>query len=214
MKLSPELLEQGVALSNTFNKKKGETRESFLARAVHVSVTAKQITSMDNLVLCRNISVLYLYDNKIKEIQGLQHCLNVKRLYLQNNEIEKIQGLDVGLQCLQVLYLGHNKIKSVAGLKKLPALTVLYLDHQYLDEGEALEFTRDCFSDLPQLTTLSAIQCRIQDVSQIALVGELKILCLTGNSIDDWVACFHSNRTGLLSGPRILQKARNLVFER
>ena len=44
--------------------------------------------------------VLYLYDNKITSISGLEECHSLTRLYLQNNLIEKIEGLDCGLDKL------------------------------------------------------------------------------------------------------------------
>ena len=48
----------------------------------------------NNLSLCRNLSVLYLYDNCIGRIENLGFAVNLTHLYLQKNKITKIEGLD------------------------------------------------------------------------------------------------------------------------
>lgn len=52
------------------------------------------LTLQDNLYHCRNLSVLYLYDNNISRIKNLGFASNLTHLYLQKNEITKIEGLD------------------------------------------------------------------------------------------------------------------------
>ena len=47
----------------------------------------------DNLSLCRNLTVLYLYDNKLNKTMNLGTAQNLTHLYLQNNNIRKIEGL-------------------------------------------------------------------------------------------------------------------------
>jgi len=186
MKLSTDHLSQGTSLSNTSNRQKAETTAQFLARAIHVSVTGKQITQISNLHYCRNLSVLYLYDNNITEIIGLEACSGLKRLYLQNNSIERIgDGLSVGLTMLNIVHLGHNKIRVVEGLDKLPSLQTLYLDHQNIDS--ALEFASSCFENTlsESLESLSVTDNRISDPSEIASLVSLKSLCLSNNNIDD-----------------------------
>ena len=52
------------------------------------------ISLQDNLYHCRNLSVLYLYDNNIARVKNLGFATNLTHLYLQKNEITKIEGLD------------------------------------------------------------------------------------------------------------------------
>ena len=47
----------------------------------------------DHLSLCKNLSVLYLYDNSIKKIENLGFAVNLTHVYLQKNNITKIEGL-------------------------------------------------------------------------------------------------------------------------
>ena len=46
----------------------------------------------DGLSVCRSVSVLYLYDNQIREITGVSSC-PLTHLYLQNNLITTVRGL-------------------------------------------------------------------------------------------------------------------------
>ena len=56
----------------------------------------------DDLTSCRNLSVLYLYDNKLSRVPNLLANCNLTHLYLQNNNICKIQYLN-GLKRLSKL---------------------------------------------------------------------------------------------------------------
>lgn len=44
-------------------------------------------------MLCRNLVVLYLYDNCLTDVPCLNHNCNLTHLYLQNNLISKIENL-------------------------------------------------------------------------------------------------------------------------
>ena len=56
---------------------------------------------MKNYKLMRVHSlVLYLYENNISRIEGLDSCKSLTRIYLQNTSITEITGLDGGLDCL------------------------------------------------------------------------------------------------------------------
>lgn len=46
-----------------------------------------------DLSLCKNLRVLYLYDNQISQIQNLDFASNITHLYLQNNCISCIENL-------------------------------------------------------------------------------------------------------------------------
>ncbi|ORY53574.1 outer arm dynein light chain 1 [Rhizoclosmatium globosum] len=128
--MTPETIEHG----STLKKNSKESIENFLRRVSHVSLVGKGIEVMEGLELCRNLTVLYLYENSIKRIEGLEACSSLTRLYLQNNAIEEISGLNVGLDKLTELHLAGNKIKYVTGLESLPALEVLHLDNQVIEE--------------------------------------------------------------------------------
>lgn len=47
----------------------------------------------EDLSVCRNLSVLYLYDNFIYTLENLSPCQMLTHLYLQNNNISHISNL-------------------------------------------------------------------------------------------------------------------------
>jgi len=63
----------------------------------------------DEFIACRNLIVLYLYDNTLTKMPLLDRNVNLSHLYLQNNRIERIEGLDslVRLTKLYVFNFSH-----------------------------------------------------------------------------------------------------------
>ena len=120
-------------------KKKSETPQQYLKRLTHVYLAEKCIDEINNLSLCRNLSVLYLYDNSISKIENLGFAVNLTHLYLQKNKITKIEGLD-NLKRLSKLYLGQNSITVVEGLEKMDSLSEFHIENQNLPVGEKLLF--------------------------------------------------------------------------
>ena len=58
--------------------------------------------SQEDLSVCRNLTVLYLYDNQISRISNLGFACRLTHLYLQNNCIGHMEDL-CQLQCLAKL---------------------------------------------------------------------------------------------------------------
>lgn len=61
--------------------------------------------------MCRNLTVLYLYDNQITWIRNLDFASNLTHLYIQNNNITHIDNLH-GLQKLSKLWADNRLIAS------------------------------------------------------------------------------------------------------
>ncbi|KAJ3395032.1 hypothetical protein HDU84_004490 [Entophlyctis sp. JEL0112] len=130
--MTPETIEHG----STLKKGKHESTDAFLKRVTHVSLVSKGIKVMEGLELCRNLSVLYLYENEICRIEGLWSCANLTRLYLQNNCIEEIsEDCFLGLEKLNELHLSGNKLKFITGLTHLKSLEILHVDNQRCEES-------------------------------------------------------------------------------
>ena len=70
----------------------------------------------DEFVACRNLIVLYLYDNTLTRVPLLDRNVHLSHLYLQNNKIDRIDGLDslVRLTKLYVLTSCNNIIAFVS----------------------------------------------------------------------------------------------------
>lgn len=64
---------------------------------------------------------MWLNENDITFISGIENCKALRRLFLPNNKIKKIAGLD-SLKNLETLWLNENEIESLEGLPILPQL--------------------------------------------------------------------------------------------
>lgn len=49
----------------------------------------------EDLTLCKNLSVLYLYDNKVERIPDLSQNYCLTHIYLQNNQITEMHNLNL-----------------------------------------------------------------------------------------------------------------------
>ena len=72
---------------------------------------------------------MYLHNNKIKKIQGLEKLTSLSAL--EYNQIEKIEGLEAQSQSLVELWIDNNKISDESDLsylgKTLKKLERLYI---------------------------------------------------------------------------------------
>ena len=63
--------------------------------------------------------MLYLSDNQIKKIEGLEMLTSLEVLYLDDNQIEKVEGLEAQSQSLKELVIYSNKISGESTLSYL-----------------------------------------------------------------------------------------------
>ena len=88
-----------------------------------LSLNNNQIEDIENLDHL-NIEELFLADNNIKIITGLDNLALLRRLDLSKNEISKCHGLE-SIDRLKFLFLCHNKISKVNELSKIENLQEL-----------------------------------------------------------------------------------------
>lgn len=86
---------------------------------------------------------LYLAENQIERIEGLEILVNLKILHLRSNKISNLDGFDSRCVKLSYLNLRNNEIVKLEELKKLnclPALeTLIILENPAVIEGEVDE---------------------------------------------------------------------------
>lgn len=92
-------------------------------RKEHHAFNFQGITKIADLTACSNLTVLYLYNNKLKAIEALDSAPHIQLLYLQNNKISRMGGLEK-LKKLKKLYLTRNKIQVLEGLLENRCLEV------------------------------------------------------------------------------------------
>jgi len=101
-----------------------------------------KISTIEGLDTLTHLTVLKLQRNNIKKIEGLDHLTNLITLSVAWNDIEKIEGLDK-LENLGTLNLEGNKIRKIENLDTImPRISKLYIGVNRIPEREVRAFAR------------------------------------------------------------------------
>ncbi|CAM9712539.1 unnamed protein product, partial [Choristocarpus tenellus] len=104
------------------------------------------ITKIEGLQGCPSLQRLWLFSNKISAMENLHYCGALKELWLHDNRVKRVAGLDslVHLQVCTNLGLAGNPImelKDVRRLGSLPSLVELTLDDVHFGTCPVVEVT-------------------------------------------------------------------------
>ncbi|XP_016008420.2 protein phosphatase 1 regulatory subunit 42 isoform X1 [Rousettus aegyptiacus] len=172
-----------IAKNSNLKSRKEETTSQYLKKITHINFSDRNIDAIDNLSLCKNLSVLYLYDNRISQITNLNFATNLTHLYLQNNYISCIENLR-SLKKLEKLYLGGNYIAVIEGLEGLEGLRELHVESQRLPLGEKLLFDpRTLHSLAKSLYILNISNNNIDDIRDLEILENLNQLIAVDNQL-------------------------------
>ncbi|NXA98289.1 LRC23 protein, partial [Melanocharis versteri] len=98
---------------------------------------------------------LYLAQNIICSLEGLEEFEQLETLHLRDNKLEALDGFSDSMKCLQYLNLRSNGIKSFQEVEKLRVLPVLQalvlMDNPCSEEPD---YRLEVLSRLPQLQRL------------------------------------------------------------
>ncbi|XP_048871893.1 protein phosphatase 1 regulatory subunit 42 isoform X2 [Brienomyrus brachyistius] len=157
----------------------------YLKKVTHLNFSNKNIEDIGDISMCRNLTVLYLYDNRLTQICNLDFACSLTHLYMQNNNIKRIERLSC-LQRLAKLYLGGNNISVVEGLEQLTELRELHLEGQRLPPGEKLLFMpRSLLAVSESLNVLNISNNNIDEIQELAVLKQLKQLFVANNQLQD-----------------------------
>jgi hypothetical protein len=101
----------------------------------------KGFTAIKNLEPYRDVKVLWLEQNALSELSGLEAQQEaLVSLFLQNNFIRSLTSLTATLNGLRVLNVSHNYLTSLRGIAKAcPSLETLQASHNQLTSLEECE---------------------------------------------------------------------------
>ncbi|KAG9478880.1 hypothetical protein GDO78_012509 [Eleutherodactylus coqui] len=171
--------------NNHLRNRKDETFTQYLKRVTHLNFSNKHIDCLDDLSVCRNLTVLYLYDNDIREIRSLGFLTTLTHLYLQNNCISCIESLS-GLKRLEKLYLGGNYLTVIEGLEHLEELRELHIENQKIPPGEKLLFDpRTLHSLSKSLSVLNISNNNLDELKGLADLENITQLVAVDNHLTD-----------------------------
>uniref|UniRef100_A0A8D2IXC7 Protein phosphatase 1 regulatory subunit 42 n=1 Tax=Varanus komodoensis TaxID=61221 RepID=A0A8D2IXC7_VARKO len=172
-------------IGKSLNQKnrRDESLAQHLRKTTHLKLSNKNIDIIDDLSLCKNLNVLYLYDNQIRQIDNLNFASNLRHLYLQNNCITRIENLSALIK-LEKLYLGGNYITVVEGLETLEELRELHVESQQLPLGEKLLFDpRSLHSLAKSLSVLNISNNNIDGLSDLGILENIFHLIAVDNQL-------------------------------
>ncbi|XP_056378060.1 protein phosphatase 1 regulatory subunit 42 isoform X2 [Hyla sarda] len=171
--------------NNHLRNRKDETLTQYLKRLTHLNFSSKHIDCLDDLSACKNLTVLYLYDNNIREIRSLGFLTSLTHLYLQNNCISCIDSLS-GLKRLEKLYLGGNYLTVIEGLEGLEELRELHIEGQKIPSGEKLLFDpRTLHSLSKSLSVLNISNNNIDELKELAVLENISQLVAVDNHLNN-----------------------------
>ncbi|XP_043923105.1 protein phosphatase 1 regulatory subunit 42 isoform X3 [Protopterus annectens] len=165
--------------------RRDEPLENYLKKLTHLNFSNKNIDEIDDLSVCRSLTVLYLYDNCITRISNLGFASSLTHLYLQNNSIRNIENLS-SLHRLSKLYLGGNCIAVVEKLEGLDDLKELHIENQQLPPGEKLLFDPRTLQSLSKsLLVLNASSNGIDELKELVILENLTHFAASDNQLRD-----------------------------
>ncbi|XP_072016735.1 dynein axonemal light chain 1-like [Amphiura filiformis] len=135
---------------------------STLSACEHLSLTTNCIEKIANLNGLKNLKILSLGRNNIKNLNGLEAVADtLQELWISYNSIEKLKGIQV-LKKLKVLYMSNNSVKDWGEFDKLTGLPCLVellfvgnpLEVKHSEEGDWS--ARSC-KVLPNLKKLDGV---------------------------------------------------------
>ena len=211
-----------------------------LSPSRYLDLSFNSIRKIENLDALVNVTELYLIQNKIKVIQGLDGlAAKLRLLELGANRIRVMENLDA-LVNLEQLFLGKNKIEKIEGLDKLAKLRQLSLQSNRIEEiGEAVatldkleelyladngvETLPLALGKLPLLHTIDLSGNRIAELPAELRLEKVTEFWMSNNAIDKWpeVERIHAicpkaetvylNGNPVSNDPRYLARVRDLI---
>ena len=130
------------------------------------------------------MKVLYLYDNAIESIHGLEFANILQYLYLQNNQVHEIPHLQ--MPSLRKIYLDQNEIKVVTGLTACENLEEFHISRQRLPSFCTLQFDQQSLNCVARsLLVLEISGNGISNLTQFTVLYNLRRLYCKDNAVVD-----------------------------
>jgi protein phosphatase 1 regulatory subunit 7 len=97
-----------------------------------------KISRVQGLNTLQNLRSIELGANRIREIKDLDHLVNLEELWLGKNKITKLQNLQ-NFKKLRILSIQANRITKLEGLEELTDLEELYIAENGIEKLEGLD---------------------------------------------------------------------------
>ena len=114
----------------------------YAKECIEIVLSKRKITELINFDMFENLEALWLTDNRLTEIKGLDSNFRIKILCCGKNRITTLEGSSISkMKFLETLYLNNNKLKNLdlvlSNLKNFSFLKNLNLfGNQVVEEQE------------------------------------------------------------------------------
>lgn len=163
---------------------RNESTTKFLGKQTHLHLNGRRISTIDALIACPLLKVLYLFDNEIEVLDLGAGGSQITHLYLQHNQICRVGPSLTQLRCLNKLYLDNNCLGSLAPLAPLaPTLVELHVSSQRPADGSSLDLAPQTLELMLSLRVLACASNRVTSVAPLAGLRSLETVDLSKNEL-------------------------------
>ena len=142
----------------------------YFPNLVTVKLMSIGLESIADFASLTNVEELWLSDNSIRVIEGLDNMTKLRRLYLQGNCITSLEGLPP-LRHLRELWIARNQLCRLTHLTPLRKLRALYAAENPISVLDG------AFSmDMTHLHDVNLSGCHIADIAQLCYLQQLPCL--------------------------------------
>ena len=163
------------------NKEKGDiTKDEVLSITEfpdsHHYDNDKTISYLSDLKWFKNLKELYLIEENIDDLTGIEELINLEELNINGNHITSIEQVSK-LTNLVDFDCANNNIKDLSPISNLINLEILSINDNHINLSS--------LKNLTKLRKLYASSCDISDISILANLKDIEYLSLCSNNIND-----------------------------
>lgn len=108
----------------------GQTIDIFFSSLTHLRLNGlKLVGDVSAITPCKQLRVLYVYDNRLTSLSGLGGLVRLTHLYAQDNRVETLEDFEAP-PALQQLHLTNNRLSVIGGLEGCTCLEELHVGGQ------------------------------------------------------------------------------------
>jgi len=174
-----------------------------LAGLIILDISFNAIRDMSPVALCPLLEELYIAQNKLRTIEGVNNLTRIRLLDLGANRIRSMDGLET-VTSLQSLWLGKNKIEQITNVHQMIHLKQLDIQNNRLtslgSDITALTSLKELYLACNAIKTLEGLPASplstidlssnqlesIEGVDVSACVNTLEELWLTSSALKDF----------------------------
>ena len=139
-------------------------------------VNENKLGSLKGLEKMPNLKVLGAGNNQLTDVSALQDASKLEKLYMWENRLTSLKGLE-NKPYLKILNAGFNQLTDISALQDASNLEKLYLEYNQLASLKGLE-------NKPNLKALNAGYNQLTNISALQDASNLKTIYLRNNQLN------------------------------